>query len=78
MAISEQELRAMIRQAIATRGSGAAQPGRAAAAVEEDVASCRSHASHGLLAIVGSADGDCVIEPTVRCNHCGYCKSLGH
>jgi hypothetical protein len=20
----------------------------------------------------------CVIEPAVRCSHCGYCESLGH
>ena len=23
-------------------------------------------------------DGSCVIEPNVRCNHCGYCLSHGH
>ncbi len=22
------------------------------------------------------ADGPCIIEPAVACNHCGYCKSL--
>jgi hypothetical protein len=26
----------------------------------------------------GDEDGACVIEPTVRCNHCGYCLSYGH
>jgi hypothetical protein len=78
MTISEQELRAMIRQAIAAHGAGTAHVDSIGGAVGEDVASCRSHASHGLLAVVASTDGDCVIEPTVRCNHCGYCKSLGH
>jgi hypothetical protein len=24
------------------------------------------------------ADGPCIIEPAVMCNHCGYCKSMGH
>jgi hypothetical protein len=37
------------------------------------------HASHGLLTLVsGDADGQCIIEPAVRCTHCGYCLSLGH
>ena len=26
----------------------------------------------------GDDDGACLIEPTVRCNHCGYCQSFGH
>ncbi len=26
----------------------------------------------------GDEDGACLIEPSVRCNHCGYCLSLGH
>ncbi len=26
----------------------------------------------------GDGDGACLIEPTVRCNHCGYCQSYGH
>ena len=24
------------------------------------------------------SDGPCIIEPTVACNHCGYCQSHGH
>ncbi len=37
-------------------------------------------ASHGLLTLVtgGDPDGHCLIEPAVRCNHCGYCQSMGH
>ena len=26
----------------------------------------------------GDADGACLIEPAVRCNHCGFCLSYGH
>jgi hypothetical protein len=38
-----------------------------------------SHASHLRLPLVsGDEDGACLIEPSVRCNHCGYCLSLGH
>ena len=30
------------------------------------------------LARGGDGDGACLIEPSVRCNHCGYCLSYGH
>ena len=38
------------------------------------------HASHLLLPLARGGDGDgaCIIEPGVRCNHCGYCLSYGH
>jgi hypothetical protein len=39
------------------------------------------HPSHTLLKVrPGSEvdDGMCVIEPRVRCNHCGFCQSYGH
>jgi len=26
----------------------------------------------------GDAEGLCLIEPTVRCTHCGYCQTYGH
>jgi hypothetical protein len=26
----------------------------------------------------GDDEGACLIEPAVRCNHCGYCLSMGH
>jgi hypothetical protein len=74
MEVSEHELRAMVREAIARH---AGQPAPAAAA-EADT--CRSHASHGLLPLAsgGDAGGACLIEPAVRCNHCGFCQSYGH
>ena len=71
--MTEQELRALVREAIARH---AAKPA--------DVPPSRSmsvhHASHALIALPAGADGDglCLIEPAVACNHCGYCKSLGH
>jgi len=39
------------------------------------------HASHALLPLARGGDADegaCLIEPAVRCNHCGYCVSYGH
>ena len=36
--------------------------------------------SHMLLPLARGSDGDgaCLIEPSVRCSHCGYCLSYGH
>jgi hypothetical protein len=73
MEISDQELRAMVRDAIARHGHQRSPEPSSFDAV-------RSHASHGLLALVtgGDPEGRCLIEPAVRCNHCGYCQSMGH
>ena len=44
-----------------------------------EAADVERHASHLRLPLVsGDEDGACLIEPAVRCNHCGYCLSLGH
>jgi hypothetical protein len=79
--MTEQELRALVREAIAKHGAidrhGAAKP---AEALPSGQGQGRQHASHSLIALPAGADGDglCIIEPAVACNHCGYCKSLGH
>ena len=76
MDISDHDLRALVRDAIArqTAGTGAAPAGPRPARVD------RSHPSHVkfLLPAGGDGDGMCVIEPAVRCTHCGYCQSYGH
>ena len=39
------------------------------------------HPSHILVKVLPGSevdDGMCVIEPRVRCNHCGFCQSYGH
>jgi hypothetical protein len=68
----DEELRALVRDAVERHLTGHAKPARA-----EPV---RSHASHArfLVASGGDEDGPCLIEPVVRCNHCGYCQSYGH
>jgi len=77
MEISEQELRAMIRDAIAHH-SGTGQARELAGATAGDAVVLHVHASHHMFPVPPGGDGECIIEPTVRCNHCGYCKSLGH
>ena len=72
--MTEQELRALVRDAIAKHAAAptASQLGRTTAA--------RPHPSHAVIDLPAGSDGDglCIIEPAVACNHCGYCKSLGH
>jgi hypothetical protein len=39
------------------------------------------HPSHIILNVLPGSEvdeGACVIEPAVRCNHCGFCQSYGH
>ena len=79
MEISEQELRALVRDAIARNGREAGGPADLAGAGALSTFD-RMHASHGRLPLAGGSEGDglCLIEPAVRCNHCGYCQSFGH
>lgn len=79
MQISEQDLRAMIREAIARRaGGGVAHEPPAPPVPPDTVVTVHIHASHGRFAVAGTPDGECIIEADHRCDHCGYCKSLGH
>ena len=79
--MTEQELRAIIRDAIAKAGVGAAPGGvvGAAKAAPYGVTAPAAHSSHALFTLApGDPEGRCIIEPGVACNHCGYCKSYGH
>jgi hypothetical protein len=71
--MTDQELRAMIRESIARHAApDAVRPSL-------DAPGPSMHPSHMRLPLrSGDEDGACVIEPAVRCNHCGYCLSLGH
>ncbi len=84
--LTDDELRGLVRDAIArVRGQapGAPPPRELPTPVIASpghVAGATVHASQVLFVLGpgGDADGNCVIEPAVRCNHCGYCQSYGH
>jgi hypothetical protein len=78
MQLSEHELREMIRDAIARSRSAGDRSDDRRPAAELPHPALRPHPSHVLFDMVPSGDGNCIIEPAVRCNHCGYCKSYGH
>jgi hypothetical protein len=72
--VTEDQLRALVRDAIARHVRPDEQHGMSG------TEAWRAHASHEQLPLARGGDGDgaCLIEPNVRCNHCGYCLSYGH
>jgi hypothetical protein len=68
----EEALRAMVREAVA-RHLASHETSRA----DSHPLTFSAHASHYRYSLPPS-DGPCLIEPTVQCNHCGYCESHGH
>jgi hypothetical protein len=73
--ISDADVRTMIRESIARHFDGQSD-----AAPALPVVHVGAHASHVRLAVSAGSEGEgtCLIEPAVRCNHCGYCQSYGH
>ena len=74
--MNEQDLRALVREAIARH----ARASEDQSSFHPPAPALRLHVSHGLFVLPAGADtdGPCLIEPAVMCNHCGYCKSMGH
>jgi hypothetical protein len=68
--MNEESLRALVRDTIARVQAKTSEPDPRSLHVGP-------HASHYRYTLSPS-DGPCVIEPGVRCNHCGYCESHGH
>ncbi len=82
--MNEDDVRALVREAIERHLGRPEKRGREGFSpdVAENPARPRfSHASHILLKVLPGSEVDegmCVIEPAVRCNHCGFCQSYGH
>jgi hypothetical protein len=73
--MTDQELRALVRDAVA-RHLGPRTAGPAAVAAPR--VSTAAHPSHAIYLTLVNTGEACVIEPSVPCNHCNYCKSHGH
>jgi hypothetical protein len=77
--MTDDELRALVKDAIARHlGEGAQPPPSSAAAAP--VPLWRAHPSFGkfLVPSGNQEGGPCIIEPSVSCTHCGFCQSYGH
>ncbi|HEY2433819.1 MAG TPA: hypothetical protein VGI12_14180 [Vicinamibacterales bacterium] len=72
--MNEDAVRQFVRETIARLDARAAQPAAAGAGLVDPA----SLASNFKYSLAPSADGSCIIEPSVRCTHCGYCLSHGH
>jgi hypothetical protein len=75
--MTEQELRALVRQAIARHAGAAPGSGGRVLSPPPSVLLDPAHAMF-VVPTGADADGPCIIEPAVMCNHCGYCRSMGH
>ena len=81
--MNDDELRTLIRAAI-QRHLGAANP--ASDFAREIPSELRRDAGGQQVSIAfgqyqlerAAGDTMCLIEPAVRCNHCGFCKCHGH
>lgn len=80
--MTDEQLRALVRDSVARHLGREATglPGVPAGAAPPFAAPLRLHPSHYRYALTSGGDetGPCLIEPTVTCNHCGYCQSHGH
>jgi hypothetical protein len=79
--MTDDELRRLVRDAVARHLGRSTppvpvlrEPGSGAVAD----APWQSHPSHHQYLAVVNTTSACVIEPSVACDHCGYCKSHGH
>jgi hypothetical protein len=77
--VNEQDIRALVRDAIARQAQGPTAAGTVGPVTDSGRA-LRRHSSHAMFVLPVGTDGDgpCLIEPAVTCNHCGYCRSYGH
>ena len=80
--MTDQELRALVRDAVARhlgpRAGSMSVPAPVAAAPAARFAPAPPDASHAVYLTLVNVDDACVIEPAVACSHCNYCRSHGH
>jgi hypothetical protein len=70
--MDEEMVRELVRQAVARRlGEPPTVP------MVQVPQALLEHASHRRY-LLKESGGPCIIEPGVRCSHCGYCESHGY
>jgi hypothetical protein len=74
--MNDQELRALVRGIVAARLADREPP--ASPEPPASVDDCRDHPSHRVFVALVNVGDTCLIEPSVPCNHCEYCRSHGH
>ena len=75
--MTDDEIRQLVRSAIARHLGGASAPQASPASQPPAVQPVPlAFARYPIARPAG--DVMCLIEPAVRCNHCGYCECHGH
>ena len=75
--MNDQELRALVREAV-ERHMGSRFVPEHPQRLRHLQNPQNPHPSHALYVRLVNVSEACVIEPSVTCEHCGYCKSHGH
>jgi hypothetical protein len=70
--MDEETIRSIVRDTLARIDASSMADGMTAQSMHST-----PHASHYRY-VLAPTDGPCLIEPNVRCSHCGYCESHGH
>jgi hypothetical protein len=79
--MTDDQLRALVRDAVARHLAHAAPDATALAAAPTPApASAMKHPGFHRYRLPrgDDDDGPCLIEPAVRCTHCGFCQSHGY
>ncbi len=82
--MNDQELRQIVRSALARQGVVQGSASNVQGAVQSPVQLVPAsvpfgdHSSHAMYLQLVNTSTACVIEEHVQCDHCGYCKSHGH
>ena len=74
--MTEEQLRALVREEVARQLAGTSSTAMPAAA--PSAVRALNDPSHARFLLPAADGGLCIIEPRVMCTHCGYCKSYGH
>jgi hypothetical protein len=72
--VTEEHLRSLIREVVARHLSSSS------VGPSIGVTDWKTHPSHHRLPVLrgDQGEGPCLVEPVVRCHHCGFCQSFGH
>jgi hypothetical protein len=76
--MTDDEIRALVRMAIQKHLGGAAPVAMEAVVVSSPPVAPSNLSFARYLLPRAEDDTMCLIEPAVRCNHCGYCQCHGH
>jgi hypothetical protein len=75
--VTDDEIRQLVRSAIA-RHLGSADASKVSVTTQSPAAQPVPIAFARYPILRPAGDEACIIEPAVRCNHCGYCECHGH